>query len=285
VPACPICEDTSWKSIDENGIQRVRRCECWIEKTARTRLKQANIPTRYQHCTLTDFLAYNDSLKRAVEYALKVIADFPIRSTERDRGLLLIGAPGVGKTHLAVAMLSECIRKGGVGRFYTVIDLMGLLRSTYAGQDNTTESAVLRDVTEADIVVLDELGRERATEWRDEMLHLIVNARYSNRRPTLFTTNFDVGDIEDPDALQVRVGMRVYSRLCEMCEMLHLDAADYRDRPENADVEDLIALWKKPRKSGLPTPRGSGRQLRAQLKQKQRDPAAELKWPGGRAGS
>jgi DNA replication protein DnaC len=140
-------------------------------------------------------------------------------------------------------------------------------------------------VTQADIVVFDELGRERATEWRDEMLHLIVNSRYSNRRPTIFTTNFDVGDIEDPDALQVRVGVRVYSRLREMCEMLNLDAADYRDRPENAGVEDLVAMWKMRRKSGLPSPRGSGRQLRAQLKERPRDTAAELKWPGGRAGS
>jgi DNA replication protein DnaC len=285
VPACPICDDSTWKTIEVDGIERVARCDCWIEKAARSRLAHANIPTRYQHCTLTNFLAYNDSLKRAVDYAQKVVSDFPGRSTERDRGLLLIGLPGVGKTHLAVAILKECIAKGGVGLFYTTSDLLGRLRSTYSGQEGTTESAVVREVTQADIVVFDELGRERATEWRDEMLHLIVNSRYSNRKPTIFTTNFDVGDVEDPDALQVRVGTRIYSRLREMCEMLHLDAADYRDRPENAGVEDLIAMWKMPRRSGLPTPRGSGRQLRAQLKPKARDTAAELKWPGGRAGS
>jgi DNA replication protein DnaC len=180
-------------------------------------------------------------------------------------------------------MLKQCMDKGGTGLFYTMGELMSLLRSTYSGQQDLTESDVLREVTNSDIVVLDELGRERATEWRDEMLHLIVNARYSNRRPTVFTTNYDVGEMDDFDSLQVRVGTRVYSRLQEMCELLKLDAADYRERPPNAGVEDLITMWKM-RKKALPSPRGSGRQARAQLKST-KSGRVELQWPGGRAGS
>lgn len=194
-----------------------------------------------------------------------------------------MGLPGVGKTHLAVAMLKECVRKGGIGRFYTTVDLMAALRGTYANQDGPTESAVLREITHADVVVLDELGRERATEWRDEILHLVINSRYSNRLPTILTTNYDVGEIDDPDSLQVRVGLRVYSRLQEMCETLHLDAADYRERPPNAGDEDLVAMWRMRKKITLPSPRGGGRQARAQLKP--RDGKADLNWPGGRAGS
>ncbi len=283
--ACALCDDTGWKTIKENGVSRVIRCDCWIEKAARSRLSRANIPTRYQQCTLANFEAYNDSLKRAVDYARKVVSEFPSRSTERDRGLLLIGLPGVGKTHLAVAMLKQCIYNGGTGMFCTMGDLMALLRSTYSGQESATESSVLRDVTQADIVVFDELGRERATEWRDEMLHLIINSRYSNRRSSIFTTNYDVGDIDDLDSLQVRVGIRLYSRLQEMCELMHLDAADYRERPPNARVEDLITMWKMRKRGPLPSPRGSGRQARAQLKPRERDGKGDLKWPGGRAGS
>jgi DNA replication protein DnaC len=284
--ACDVCNDTTWKTIDADGVSRVARCDCWLERAARSRFAAANIPTRYQHCTLDNFEAYNDSLKRAVKYARTVVADFPVNSAGRDRGLLLIGLPGVGKTHIAVAILKECIRKGGTGRFFTTVDLMAALRSTYSGNDALTESAVLKDVSEADLVVLDELGRERATEWRDEILHLVINQRYSHRRPTILTTNFDVSDIDDPDALQVRVGMRVYSRLNEMCELMHLDAADYRERPTNAGTDDLLSMWKMRKKSPLPSPRASGRQARAQLRAGERgDGKADLKWSGGRAGS
>jgi len=282
---CPLCDDTGWKTIEVDGVQRVTRCDCWRDKTGRSRVARANIPSRYQHCSLENFQAYNESLKRAVKYAQTLVADFPARAAERDRGLLMIGLPGVGKTHLAVAMLKECIAKGGTGLFYTTMELMAALRSTYSGQDGTSESDVLREINEADIVVIDELGRERATEWRDEMLHLIVNARYSNRRLTIFTTNYDVGSLEDPESLQVRVGMRVYSRLHEMCELMLLDGADYRERPTNAGIDDLVSMWKMRKKTALPTPRSSGRQARAQLRDKERDAKTDLKWTGGRAGS
>jgi hypothetical protein len=75
------------------------------------------------------------------------------------------------------------------------------------------------------------------------------------------------------------------SRLHEMCEFVVLDGADYREMPTNGGVDDLVMMWKLRKKGPLPTPRASGRQARAQLKDPVRDARAELKWPGGRAGS
>jgi DNA replication protein DnaC len=283
--SCPLCDDTGWKPVETNGVRRVERCECWRTDAGQKRLGTANIPRRYQHCTLANFEAYNDSLTRAVVLAQRVIDSFP-GAEGGDRGLLLIGMPGVGKTHLAVAILKKCISdRAAHGLFYTTSDLMALLRSTYTGEEKATESQVLRTMTAADVLVLDDVGRERATEWRDEMLHLIVNTRYSERRLTIFTTNFDIGgDTTDPDTLQCRVGFRVYSRLHEMCEFIHLDAADYRERPPNATVDDLIAMWKVRSKPALPA--RAARPARAQLREPAaRDGKADLRWPGGRAGS
>jgi len=282
--SCPRCDDTGWKPVETDGVRRVERCDCWRDEAGRRRLAAANIPRRYQHCALADFDAYNDSLKRAMTFARRVIDTFPA-GDGGDRGLLLMGMPGVGKTHLAVAILRDCIfERGAQGLFYSTSDLMALLRSTYTGEGAATESQVLRSMTAAGVLVLDDLGRERATEWRDEMLHLIVNTRYSERRLTIFTTNFDIGtDTTDPDTLQCRVGFRVYSRLHEMCEFLHLDAADYRERPANATSDDLINMWKVRRKA---LPARATRQARAELREPAaRDGTADLRWPGGRAGS
>jgi DNA replication protein DnaC len=121
-------------------------------------------------------------------------------------------------------------------------------------------------------------------------MNLIVNTRYSERRMTIFTSNFkDIPDDTDPNSLLFRIGSRMRSRLHEMCEFVALDGADYRERPDNAGPEDLIALWKRRQMSdspsSLPSPRG-GRQARAQLREPAgRDGKADLKWPGGRAGS
>ena len=109
------------------------------------------------------------------------------------------------------------------------------------------------------MLVLDDLGAEKTSEWVEETLNLIVNTRYSERRTTVFTSNYeDKGDdTTDPDSLLFRIGFRMRSRLHEMCELLDLDGADYRELPPNGGVDDLVTLWKlrtkASRKTTLPS--------------------------------
>jgi len=276
--SCPLCDDTGWRPEGgDTGQRRVVRCDCWRENIGRERLASANIPKRYQHCTLGNFTAYNESLQRAVVQARRVADSFP----DVSRGLFLEGQPGVGKTHLAVAVLKQAIQTTGArGLFYDTRDLLRVIRSTYDPATRTTELDVLRPVMTAELLVLDDLGAEKTSEWVDETMNLIVNTRYNERRLTLFTSNYpDIPDDTEPNSLLFRIGSRMRSRLHEMCDFVVLDAADYRERPDNAGAEDLVAMWKLRNKAALPAPRG--RQARAQL----RDGKGDLKWPGGRAGS
>ncbi len=289
--ACPLCDDTGWKpAVDEgvasDGLPRplqVVRCECWRENVGRQRLAGANIPKRYQHCTIANFTVYNETLERAQAQARRVADAFPVVA----RGLFLEGQPGVGKTHLAVAVLKEIVQTSGArGLFYDIRELLRVIRSTYDPSIRTTELDVLRPVMSADLLVLDDLGAEKTSEWVEETLNLIVNTRYNERRLTIFTSNYpDIPDDTDPNSLLFRIGARMRSRLHEMCEFLPMDGADYRELPTNGGVDDLVTLWKTRRK-GLPAPSRSGRQARAQLRDPSvRDGRADLKWPGGRAGS
>ena len=281
--SCPLCDDTGWKPVEEDGIRRVVRCDCWRENVGRQHLSDANIPKRYQHCTLANFATYNESLEKAVAEAGRLAEAFPVVS----RGLFLEGQPGVGKTHLAVAVLKQVIQSSGArGLFYDTRDLLRVIRSTYDPSIRTTELEILRPVMKADLLVLDDLGAEKTSEWVEETMNLIVNTRYNERRATIFTSNYpDIPDDTEPNALVFRVGERMRSRLHEMCEFVIMDGADYRELPVNGGVDDLITLWKTRRKPTLPSPRG-GRQARAQLREPAvRDGRADLKWPGGRAGS
>jgi DNA replication protein DnaC len=284
---CPLCDDTGWKPADAADApdapdtRRVVRCDCWRQNVADERLAGANIPKRYQHCTIASFSAYNESLERAAAQARRIVD----AHTVTGRGLFFEGQPGVGKTHLAVAVLKEVMQRLNVrGLFYDTRDLLRVIRSTYDPSIRTTELEVLNPVMRADLLVLDDLGAEKTSEWVEETMNLIVNTRYNQQRLTIFTSNYpDIPDDTDPNALLFRIGARMRSRLHEMCEFVPMDGADYREMPINGGVDDLIALWKTRRK-GLPAPR-TGRQARAQLREPARDGRGDLKWPGGRAGS
>jgi DNA replication protein DnaC len=286
--SCPLCDDTGWKPVDEKGVRRVVRCECWREQVGHNRLNSANIPKRYLHCTLENFAAYNASLEGALEQARSVIGRFPDAKNFRDqgRGLLLSGLPGVGKTHLAVAVLKQAMEHSDArGLFYDTRDLLRMIRHTYDASIRTTELEILRPVMTADLLVLDDLGAEKNSEWVEETMNLIVNTRYNERRLTIFTSNYvDIPDDTDSNSLVFRIGLRMRSRMHEMCDFVEMDGADYREMPKNGGTEDLIMLWKKRKMSPLPS--RSGRPARAQLREPGvRDGRADLKWPGGRAGS
>jgi DNA replication protein DnaC len=264
-------------TTEVDGVRRARRCECWRETLVRKLLLEARIPKRYLHCDLDNFVVYpNEKLTGVVARTRRFAEAFPVV----DRGLFLIGPPGIGKSHLAVAALKHAIStRGARGLFYDVRELLKLIRSTYNPVVKTAEMEVLRPVLTAELLVLDDLGAERTSEWVEETLNLVVNTRYNERRPTIFTSNYEEkGD--DPDSLLVRVGFRMHSRLHEMCEFLEYDGADYRHRPANSGPEDLMAMWKMQRSSEKASPR-SGGQSRVPV----RDGKDFVKWPGGRAGS
>ncbi len=286
---CDLCNDSGWKPVDVGGVTRVTRCDCQRTAFLERAMKAARIPHRYRHCELDNFETPYDSLRQAHRAAQKFVERFPVV----DHGLLLYGAYGVGKTHLAVAVLKAVIRKTAArGYFYETAELLKLIRETYSRDSNDTEMDVLRPVLDAELLVLDDLGSSRKSEWVEETLGVLVNARYSERRPTIFTSNLmDSSDITEPESFAAKVGGRVRSRLLEMCDWIRMDSPDVRETGDPNASPDQITRWKrespfspdnlgKSRRS-LP-PRASG-QARAKLRDK--DGRSELKWSGGKAGS
>lgn len=243
---CPICAGTGWKTVSIPGkSSRVTRCECRVDARAERLFKLANIPARYEHCTLSDFEIHFEGAHRALAAARlaagRFVEEYPIENT----GLLLIGPIGVGKTHLAVGIIQELIRSKGVPcLFCDYRELLKQIQNSYNPSVQTTELEILRPVFEAEVLVLDELGAVKPTEWVWDTVSHILNTRYNDRRTTIITTNFSdqpAGQVSGPRAaareetLGDRIGERMRSRLHEMCRVVAIESSDFRQRVQSAN--------------------------------------------------
>src|SRR5215216_1232820 len=220
---CPECGGTGWELVEGKGV---RPCLCKRAARADVLLAQARIPTRFGHCAFDNFEPVQPSLYRAMMNTKRFVEEYPVV----DVGLLFLGSCGVGKTHLAVSALKELIKKGVPGLFYDFRDLLKEIQDSYNPNTHTSELRILAPVFDAEVLVLDELGASKPTEWVQETITHIINKRYNEKKVTVFTSNYldmPIGTAY-AETLTERVGVRLRSRLHEMCKLVFLEGDDYR---------------------------------------------------------
>lgn len=229
-----------------DGVRRVTRCECHAIEQTELLLKQARIPPRYEHCALENFDVRrsvgtgeaNPSLAGAKIYAQRFVDEYPT-----DFGLLFVGQTGVGKTHLAVAVLRELVlRKGVECLFYDFHDLLKAIRDSYNPISQNSELSILQPVLDAEVLLLDELAASNPSDWVKETLQHIINSRYNHKKVTLITTTLPFGAgagrretrapsgeiIPDVEFSLNQLGVTLRSRLYEMCKLVEMISDDYR---------------------------------------------------------
>lgn len=256
VQVCPQCQGTGWKTasnpspeIGSINDRRVTRCDCQLRARTLSNLEAARIPRRYEHCELTNYDTDFPGAHPSLAEAHFVATSFANKCVPRgDKGLLIIGKIGTGKTHLAVGIIRELILNRGIPcLFYDYRELLKEIQNSYNSAVQTTELEVLRPVFETDVLLLDELGAVKPTDWVWDTVSLILNTRYNDNRTTIITTNFEdqpaaaVAGSRSPakavariETLGDRIGERMRSRLQEMCRIVTLDGTDFRQKFRSA---------------------------------------------------
>jgi DNA replication protein DnaC len=244
---CSLCENSGLRFVvGSDGERYAKPCECRIQVQAERLLKRAAIPKRYEHCTLDTFEPgfgqADQSLAKAYRMARRFVDEYPV--TTEGCGLLLTGSVGVGKTHLAVGIVQALIFEKGVrALFCDYRELLKRIQESYNAQVASTELQILGPIFEAEVLILDELGAQKPTDWVWDTVALILNTRYNDKRTTLITTNYpnaaaalarDAPKANREETLGDRIGERMRSRLSEMCVEVEMRGSDFRQSVKKA---------------------------------------------------
>ena len=221
-----ICEECFGTGTKIDPVKGAILCPCRRPDRFKKLLAAARIPRRYAGCTFDNFKAQpGTSQDHALLLAQSLVGEYPAV----ERGLLFMGPAGVGKTHLAVAIIKGLVEKGFAGIFSEFGALLKQIQDSYNPISNSSELKVLAPVYQTDVLVLDELGATVPTDWVRDTMYQIINKRYNDNKLTIFTTNyFDDAQSEKDKVLEDRISTRLRSRLYEMCTKIVIDGEDYR---------------------------------------------------------
>ncbi len=235
---CPECgQAVAPVVLQVFGQQRYIQgtCKCQIERHAQAEAERkelvrkarierlfdlAELGPRFQECTFESWVP-RPGTELAFRTSKRYAESFQAQRKD-GQGLLLFGRPGNGKSHLAAAVVNYLVPLGHAAVFRSALALLKRLQAANRPGSKIDESVLLEGLREADLVVLDDIGAEKWTEWAEMMLYHIVDERYRWKKPLIVTTNCSL------EAVEEHIGARTFDRLLEMCLLVENQASSYR---------------------------------------------------------
>jgi len=236
VHICPFCSHEVPKlQLDVLGVIKVvqPRCRCEVQDFERGMTEAAehkskaeierkfsisNLGARFAESRFEAFQPRSGA-ENAHMYAKQYAQSFPDYGGD---ALLVWGDPGNGKSHLAAAVCHEVKEKGFIPVFQSVPELLERIRNTFRQQKGESEREIMDALLDCDLLVLDDVGAEKVSDWVQDILFRVIDGRYRQRRPIFYTSNLRPSELRD------RLGPRIYDRMMETSLTIENKAASYR---------------------------------------------------------
>jgi DNA replication protein DnaC len=234
--ACPHCNIIVPRmEIEFLGIKKSVQpvCKCETDKLEHERMMDATLIKRKQIERLfsisnlgerfenASFKAFKPRLgaEKVFRIARKYVEEFKDWGSD---SLLIWGEPGNGKTHIASAVANEVSAKGSIVVFQSVPELLERIRSTFNKNSKESEQEIMKALTTCDLLVLDDIGAEKLTDWVQDVIYRVIDGRYRKKLPTFYTSNLKPGELAE------QLGFRTIDRITETSLMLENKATSYR---------------------------------------------------------
>jgi DNA replication protein DnaC len=212
----------------DQGIQD--SVELQHKREIEARFSLSSLGERFSNATFDSFEA-RPGTEKALEYAKTYASTFPAYGAD---GLMIWGAHGNGKSHLAAAVAHKVQEKGYTLVFQTMPELLDRIRGTFRNGKNTeTEKDIMTALQTCDLLVLDDIGAEKVSDWVQDVLFRIVDDRYRRKKPILYTTNLQPSELKD------KIGPRIFDRTMETTIPVQSTATSYRMKLAEARIRQM----------------------------------------------
>lgn len=220
---CPTCLENRLSDEDRDVSKAIQQ----QQKDIRSKriVDESNIPSRFLDRRLSNFIAENLGQQTALEACQSYAAHFA-EMRNIGRSLIFVGKPGTGKTHLAVGIAHEIMYQGYTALYSSVLRALRSVKDGFSATGES-ETAVVKRLAVPDLLILDEAGISYETDAEAMILYEIVNQRYEEKKPTLFTSNYTLAE------LKTVMGERVIDRLREGDgRIVHFEWGSWRARKD-----------------------------------------------------
>ncbi len=217
------CPDCVKLDLENEEKERNRRAEKARQESLEKRLNMAGIPRRFRSRSFDTFVADTKPMAEALQIAKEFALTFDDRAAEGST-TVFSGKPGTGKSHLAISVCLEIMRRGHTAMYMNAMDVFLLVRSTWERNTERKQLDVMKDLATVDLLVLDEIGAQYGTESEQLILFGIINSRYQDQRPMILITN------QGKEGFRQYLGDRAFDRLREAGRWVPFDWESHRGK-------------------------------------------------------